>query len=202
VFGFAAGFGGFLAVLGLGGVPGLPDTLVGTVIATTLLSVLLWVTPICIGIAMLRSGLWEIDILINRTLVYGSLTAILAAVYFGGVYFAQLLLNAFLPAQQGQQSPVLIVASTLLVAALFTPFRHGIQTTIDQRFYRRKYDAGKTLARFTATLRGEVDLSDLTAHLVAVVDETMQPAHVSLWLREPASASVASRAAPLQGGST
>jgi hypothetical protein len=143
--------------------------------------------PLAIGIAVLRYHLWDIDAIINRTLVYGSLTALLAVVYFGGVYGAQALLNALLPAQAGRQSPVIIVASTLLIAALFTPLRRRLQSTVDRRFYRRKYDAARTLARFSMTLRSEVNLDGLRTQLVGVVDETMQPVHVSLWLREPAA---------------
>jgi hypothetical protein len=143
--------------------------------------------PIAFVIAILRYRLYDIDILINRTLVYGSLTALLAVVYFGGVYGAQALLNTLLPAQAGRQSPVIIVASTLLIAALFTPLRRRLQSTVDRRFYRRKYDAARTLARFSMTLRSEVNLDGLRTQLVGVVDETMQPVHVSLWLREPAA---------------
>jgi hypothetical protein len=141
------------------------------------------VLPVSIGVAILRSHLWDIDILIRRTLVYGTLTAILAAVYFGVVIGAQSVVQA-ITGQTGQQ-PVFIVVSTLLVAALFTPLRRSIQAFIDRRFYRRKYDAARTLAAFGATLRTETDLAALSEQLVAVVQETMQPAHVSLWLRPP-----------------
>jgi len=137
--------------------------------------------PIAVGIAILRHGLFDIDVIINRTLVYGSLTVLLAAVYFACIIGAQVIVQAL--TGQTNLPPVVIVASTLLIAALFNPLRHRIQSTIDRRFYRRKYDAQKTLARFGATLRQEVDLHDLQRHLVAVVEETMQPAHISLWLR-------------------
>ena len=137
--------------------------------------------PIFIAIAITRSRLWAIDTLINRTLVYGSLTAILATLYFGSTIAIQQLVRVL--TGQASQPPLVIVASTLLIAALFQPLRRRIQDTIDRRFYRRKYDAARTVAAFSATLRQEVDLDDLRTHLLAVVDETMQPAHVSLWLR-------------------
>jgi Na+-transporting NADH:ubiquinone oxidoreductase subunit NqrE len=135
--------------------------------------------PISIGIAIVRYRLYEIDTLINRTLVYGVLTAILAAVYFGAV----VLLQRVFVLLTGEQSTLAVVASTLLIAALFTPLRHRIQSFIDRRFYRRKYDARKTLEAFSATLREETNLEALNSELVGVVRETMQPAHVSLWLR-------------------
>ncbi|HLZ25266.1 MAG TPA: hypothetical protein VKQ30_24360, partial [Ktedonobacterales bacterium] len=126
------------------------------------------------------SGLWEMDRLINRTLVYGSLTAVLALVYFACVAGFQALAQALTGATS--LPAFVIVASTLLIAALFNPLRRRIQRLIDRRFYRRKYDAAKTLAGFGATLRTETDLAHLTEHLVSVVTDTMQPAQVSLWL--------------------
>jgi hypothetical protein len=135
--------------------------------------------PISMGIAITRYKLYEIDLLINRTLVYGSLTAMLVALYFGGIVVLQRMFVLL----TGQQSTLAVVASTLLIAALFTPLRRRIQSFIDRRFYRRKYDARKTLEAFSATLRDEADLEALNNDLVGVVRETMQPAHVSLWLR-------------------
>jgi putative effector of murein hydrolase LrgA (UPF0299 family) len=139
--------------------------------------------PLTLGFAILRYRLWDIDILINRTLVYGTLTALLALLYVGLVVALQALFKA-ITGQVGA-SPVVIVISTLAIANLFQPFRRRIQKIIDRRFYRRKYDAARTLAAFSATLRNEVDLSQLSEQLVAVVQETMQPASVSLWLRTP-----------------
>jgi hypothetical protein len=135
--------------------------------------------PIAIGIAILRYRLYDIDLLINRTLVYGSLTAMLVTLYFGGIVVLQRMFVIL----TGQQSTLAVVASTLLIAALFTPLRRRIQSFIDRHFYRSKYDARKTLEAFSATLRDETDLEALSDDLVGVVRETMQPAHVSLWLR-------------------
>jgi hypothetical protein len=140
--------------------------------------------PIAIGVAILRYRLYEIDLLINRTLVYGALTATLVAVYVGSIVVLQSLVRTL----TGQKSQLAIVVSTLVVAALFNPLRRRIQGFIDRRFYRRKYDAAKTLKTFSAKLRDETDLDALSDDLVGVVRETMQPAHVSLWLR-PESAS-------------
>lgn len=141
------------------------------------------IVPLSIAFSILRYRLWDIDLLINRTLVYGSLTGILALLYFGCVVLLQHLVNG-VTGQVGQ-SPLVIVASTLAIAALFSPLRRRIQKIIDKRFYRRQYDAAKVIETFSDTLRNEMDLNTLREHLVAVVEETMQPAHVSLWLRSP-----------------
>jgi hypothetical protein len=135
--------------------------------------------PIAMGIAITRYRLYEIDTLINRTLVYGALTATLVALYFVGIVVLQRVFVLL----TGQHSTLAVVASTLLIAALFTPLRRSIQGFIDMRFYRRKYDTKKTLQTFSAQLRNETDLDALSDDLVGVVRETMQPAHVSLWLR-------------------
>jgi hypothetical protein len=137
--------------------------------------------PVAVGIAILRYRLYDIDVVINRTLVYGVLTALLALVYFGSVATTQALFRAL--TSQEQQPQLAIVVSTLVIAALFNPLRRRIQSFIDRLFYRRKYDAAKTLEAFSAKLRDETDLDALNADLVGVVNETMQPAHVSLWLR-------------------
>lgn len=140
--------------------------------------------PLSVGIAILRYRLWDVDVLINRALVYASLTALLAGLYFGLILALQALVRALTGSLT--QQPLVLVASTLAIAALFQPLRWRLQTTIDGRFYRRKYDAAQVVAAFSSTLRQEVDLDDLREQLVAVVQETMQPTHVSVWLR-PAS---------------
>ena len=135
--------------------------------------------PVSAGVAILKYRLYEIDLIINRTLVYGSLTAMLALLYFSGVVSLQGLLRAL----TGQGSQLAIVASTLLIAALFNPLRRRVQNFIDHLFYRRKYDAAKTLEQFSAKLRDETDIDTLNSELLSTVRETVQPEHVSLWLR-------------------
>ena len=158
--------------------PNIPSSVIFGLISYPLVLLSL---PVTVGMAILRSRLYDIDVLINRTLVYGTLTVLLALIYFGLVIGLESLVHLF--SGQGAQTPVVIVASTLAIAALFQPLRRRLQQIIDRRFYRRKYDAARTLAAFSATLRNEVDLHQLSEHLIAVVEETMQPTHVSLWLR-------------------
>jgi hypothetical protein len=147
--------------------------------------------PVAVGIAMLKYRLYDIDLLINRTFVYGALTALLAAGYFATIMalerIGNLVFQVPFRAVFGQTSALATVGATLAMAALFNPLRRRIQSFIDRRFYRRKYDARKTLEAFSAKLRNETDLDALSEDLVGVVRETMQPTHVSLWLR-PATA--------------
>ncbi len=186
VFGLSVALGGFAAFLVIANLfhplKALNSSAAGVLIPTTVTDGLLLFIPISIAIAVLRSRLYDIDTIINKALVYGLLTALLAAVYAGLVFALQSLFQGMLH----QNNAVAIVISTLAIAALFQPLRHRLQQIIDRRFYRRKYDAARTLAAFSATLRSEVDLSQLSEQLVAVVQETMQPEHVSLWLRPPA----------------
>ena len=144
----------------------------------------LWtILLLSVSIPILRYRLWDIDVIINRTLVYGSLTVLLGALYVGLILALQALVRAV--TGSFSQQPFAIVASTLVIAALFQPLRRRLQNIIDRRFYRRKYDATKVVAAFSATLRTEVDVDTLREHLTAVVQETMQPSHVSLWVRPP-----------------
>src|SRR6266699_2015086 len=149
--------------------------------------------PLSVSIAILRSRLWDIDIIINRTLVYGSLTVLLTLLYFGLIFGLQALFGGLLH----QTNAIALVISTLVIYVLFQPLRRRIQRIIDRRFYRHKYDAVRTLAAFSATLRQEVDLATLSEHLVGVVQETMQPASISLWLHPPARQQGTWRATPL-----
>jgi hypothetical protein len=135
--------------------------------------------PVSAGVAILKYRLYDIDIIINRTLVYGPLTAMLVAVYVGGV----VVLESAFRTLTGGGSQLAIVASTLLIAALFNPLRRRVQNFIDHLFYRRKYDAAKTLETFSARLREETDIDALNSELLSTVRETVQPEHASLWLR-------------------
>jgi hypothetical protein len=187
VFGLVVALGGFALSLIIGSLF-LPaevgnSPLAGLILTTVVYGFLLLI-PISIAIAILRSQLYDIDTIINKALVYGLLTTLLAAVYAGLIIGLESLAGVI--TRQGSQQPVVLVVSTLAIFALSQPLRSRIQSIIDRRFYRRKYDAAKTLAAFSATLRNEVDLATLSEHLIAVVQETMQPAHVSLWLRPPA----------------
>ncbi len=158
----------------------LNETLFGP-IAYLVYQASLLLVPITFFIAVQRYRLYDIDRIINRTLVYGSLTAILALIYFGSIITAQAVAHSF--TGQSDEPTIVLVASTLLIAALFQPLRRRIQIFIDRRFYRSKYDSTQTVATFSATLRDEVDTVQVSEHLMAVVQETMQPTHVSLWLR-------------------
>jgi hypothetical protein len=158
------------------GIPSLLYTLIGY----PLFLLSLPLSPVIIFFSILRYHLFDIDTIVNRVLVYGTLTACLALVYVSLVIGLQSLVRLFIG--QLAQSPFIIVVSTLAIAALFQPLRSRLQAIIDRRFYRRKYDAAKTVEAFSATLRNEVDLNQLREHLVAVVEETMQPTFVSLWL--------------------
>jgi hypothetical protein len=188
------GFGGLFVVIILYEliallVPGLatPDSLY-LLSDTTLTMVTFLLIPLSVAMAILRARLWEIDVIIRRTLIYSTLTLLVVLLYWGQVLAFGSLLRGFLGQQQ---NPLVLVASTLLIAGLFQPLRHGIQRVIDRRFYRRKYDAAKIIGAFNARLRGEVDLDQLREELLAVVQETMQPASLSLWIRpvkQPTSA--------------
>jgi len=183
VFGVAVAIAGVLTtIFTVGAAVDLPPAEVGPkMLSMLLMDAFMLFIPISIGIAVLRARLFDIDVVINRTLVYASLTAMLALVYLGGVATTEAIFRA-LTGQQ-QQSQVAIVITTLVIAALFNPLRRRNQSFIDRRFYRRKYDARKTLEAFSARLRDETDLEALNDELVGVVKETMQPTSVSLWLR-------------------
>jgi hypothetical protein len=168
----------WIIVFGQSTLRGLPEAMVALSSLLVIPSI-----PIATGVAILRYRLYDIDAIINRTLVYGSLTVILVGLYFGGIVVLQRVFVLL----TGERSTLAVVTSTLLIAALFNPLRRRIQGFIDRRFYRRKYDAAKTLEAFSAKLRDETDLDALSGDLVGVVRETMQPAHVSLWLRPDAA---------------
>ncbi len=149
---------------------------------STVLGLVFFTSPfVAIAVAVLKYRLYDIDTVINRTLVYGSLTVSLALVYLGSIVLLQVLFRAL----TGQESELAVVVSTLAIAALFNPLRRRIQAFIDRRFYRRKYDATRTLAEFSTKLRDETDLGTISEDLVGAVRETMQPTHASLWLRPP-----------------
>jgi hypothetical protein len=181
VFGVAVAVAGVLTtIFTVGAAVDLrPEEVSRRMLSMLLMDAFVLLIPISIGIAVLRSRLFDIDVVINRTLVYGSLTATLVALYFGGIVLLQRLFVVL----TGEKSTLAVVASTLAIAALFNPLRRRIQSFIDRRFYRRKYDAVKTLEAFSAKLRDETNLDALSDDLVGVVRETMQPSHVSLWLR-------------------
>jgi hypothetical protein len=173
--------------------------LLADMVGAAVTSVLLLIIPFSFGIAILRYHLWDIDLVINRTLVYGSVTAMLSLVYFGGVAATEALFRTL--TGQERQPQLAIVVSTLIIAALFSPLRRRIQSFIDRRFYRRKYDARKTLEAFSAKLRNETDLDALSDDLVGVVRETMQPVQVALWLHpDPAPKDKKKRAVIRESG--
>jgi hypothetical protein len=180
VFGFAMAVTGTSVTILIARVlsPVQPGTF-SDLVATAAQRGLLLLIPLSFAIAILHYRLWDVDIFINRTLVYGALTALLIGLYFGGIVVLQRLFSPIMAGDNGLAT----VATTLAIAALFNPFRHRIQSFIDRRFYRRKYNARRTLEAFSATLRNETNLEALSDDLVGVVRETMQPAHVSLWLR-------------------
>jgi hypothetical protein len=183
VYGVAVAVAGVLAtIFTVGAAVDLrPEEVGKRMLSMLLMDAFMLALPISIGIAVLRSRLFDIDVVINRTLVYGALTVMLTLVYLGGVATTQAL---FLALTGEQKLPQLaVVVSTLAIAALFNPLRRRVQAFIDRRFYRSKYDARKTLDAFTTRLRDETDLDTLSDDVVAVVRETMQPAHASLWLR-------------------
>jgi hypothetical protein len=184
----------WIIVFGQASLRGLPEVIVALSTLLVIPSI-----PIATGIAILKYRLYDIDVIINRTLVYGSLTVMLALIYFGGVATTQAIFGAL--TGQEEQPQLAVVVSTLVIAALFTPLRRRIQSFIDRRFYRRKYDTRKTLEAFSAKLRNETDLDALSDDLVGVVRETMQPSHASLWLHpDPALKDKKKRAALRESG--
>jgi hypothetical protein len=160
--------------------------LIALLIAVPIIFILGLLLPVTFAISILRYKLWEIDIIINRGLIYGTLTILVALIYFGTVTILQNLFTAV----TGQQSPVALVISTLIIAALFQPLYRRVQELINRRFYRGKYDAGKILAEFASTARDEVDLDNITSALVDAAEKTLQPTAISLWLKEPSRHSI------------
>jgi hypothetical protein len=181
VLGIVTALGGYLALVAVRGTFAGPEegALLPFVFFESAPNFLFLAIPISVGLAVLRSGLWNIDEIINRALVYGALTTSLALVYFGSVVALQYVLRAL----TGHGSNLAVVASTLAIAALFNPLRRRVQRSVDRRFYRRKYDARATLAAFAGRLRDETDLPTLEKDLVRVVRATVQPEHASLWLK-------------------
>lgn len=189
VYGFVGAgigyFAGQLVVYFLAPALTSPRAILADLAGYTLAYASILLVPICIGIAILRHRLYDIDVIIRRTLIYGTLTAALALVYVVSVVALHVVVQALLGGVVGQATPLALVGSTLASIALFEPLRHRIQTFIDRRFYRRRYNAVKTLEAFSAKLRTETNLEDVQALVLAVVEETMQPEHISLWLRTP-----------------
>jgi hypothetical protein len=177
VFGVVVGLGSFVVVALVTMVTGFWQS-IWSILAWTFMNLIATIIPVTFAIAILRANLWDIDVVIRRTTVYALLTALLALVYFGSVVVLQRLLSPITG-----ESTAAVVLSTLFIAALFLPLRRRVQDVIDRRFYRRKYDAEKVLNQFAATVRDETDLDELTAELVRVIQETMQPEHVSVWLK-------------------
>jgi hypothetical protein len=182
VFGFATAILGFVTTVVLGNfLPGVRQhEAFADIISGILIYAFILLIPISISVAVLRSRLYDIDVVINRTLVYTILTTVLGLLYFGSIA----LMQAVLLFLTGGGAQLAVVASTLLIAALFNPIRHRTQSLVDRRFYRGKYDAEQVLAAFSGRLRDETDLDRLSEDLLVVVRETVQPEHASLWLRD------------------